>query len=314
MFDLQSRIHLDEVELAVLVEELDRPGAGIAERGDGVGDDAANAGALLGVDDRGGRFLQHLLVAPLQRAVALAEMNGAALAVAHHLHLDVARMGQILLDVDGVVAERGACLRAGVGERVGEFVGARGHLHAASAAAGRCLDQHRVADLGGDLARRRVVADGTLRTRNHGNAKAGGGALRLDLVAHDADVVGARTDEGDVVRLKDFGEAGVLGQEAVAGMHGFGAGDLAGGEQLRDVEIGIARRRRTDAHAFVGEADMHGVGVGGGMHRDGGDAELLAGAQHPEGDLAAIGNQDLVEEVRRAGHSMIIKGSPYSTG
>jgi hypothetical protein len=40
---------------------------------------------------------------------------------------------------------------------------------------------------------------------------------------------------------------------------------------------------------------MHGVGVGGGMHRDGGDAELLAGAQHAKRNLAAIGYEDLVE-------------------
>ncbi|MEI9804378.1 MAG: hypothetical protein WDN48_07840 [Pseudolabrys sp.] len=40
---------------------------------------------------------------------------------------------------------------------------------------------------------------------------------------------------------------------------------------------------------------MHGVGVGGGMHRDGENAELLAGADHPHGDLAAIGDQDFIE-------------------
>ena len=40
---------------------------------------------------------------------------------------------------------------------------------------------------------------------------------------------------------------------------------------------------------------MHGVGVGGGMHGDGMDAEFLAGAQHTQRDLTAIGDQDLVE-------------------
>ena len=40
---------------------------------------------------------------------------------------------------------------------------------------------------------------------------------------------------------------------------------------------------------------MHGVGVGGGMHRDGCNAELLARAQDAQGNLAAIGYQDLVE-------------------
>ena len=57
-----------------------------------------------------------------------------------------------------------------------------------------------------------------------------GGVLGLDLVAHDADVLGARADEGDAVRFEDLGELGVLRQEAVARMDRVGAGDLAGGE------------------------------------------------------------------------------------
>ncbi len=142
--------------------------------------------------------------------------------------------------------------------------------------------------------------DAALGARHHRNAETLGGALGLDLVAHDADVLGARADEGDVVRREDLGEAGVLGQEAVAGMDRVGAGDLAGGEDLRDVEIAVAGRRRADADALVGEAHMHGVGVGGRMDRDRGDAELLAGAENAERDLAAIGDQDLVEELGAA--------------
>ena len=40
---------------------------------------------------------------------------------------------------------------------------------------------------------------------------------------------------------------------------------------------------------------MHGVGVGGGMHRHRGDAKFLARAQDAQCDFAAIGYQDLVE-------------------
>jgi hypothetical protein len=40
---------------------------------------------------------------------------------------------------------------------------------------------------------------------------------------------------------------------------------------------------------------MHGIGVGGGMHGDGRDPELLAGPEDAKGDLAAIGYEDLVE-------------------
>ena len=134
-------------------------------------------------------------------------------------------------------------------------------------------------------------------------------------------------DEGDAVLVEDVGEARILGEEPVAGMDRVGAGDLARGEQGGDVEIGIARRRRADADAFVGELDVHRLLVGGRIDRDRGDAELLGRAQHPERDFAAVGDQDLVEHAGRlltAGeararaalkpHSMTISAWPYSTG
>jgi hypothetical protein len=78
-------------------------------------------------------------------------------------------------------------------------------------------------------------------------------------------------------------------------MHGVGAGDLAGGEQRRHVEVAVFRGRRTDADAFVRQPNMHRVGVGGGVHRDRRNAELLARPQHPECDFAAIGDEDFIE-------------------
>ena len=140
-----------------------------------------------------------------------------------------------------------------------------------------------------------VRADAALGARHHRNAEPLGGALGLDLVAHQPDVRGLGSDEMDVVLLEDLGKARVLREEAVARMHRVGAGDLAGGEQRRDVEVAVARRRRADADALVGEPHVHGVVVGGRMHGDGRDAELLAGAQHAQRDLAAVGDQDLVE-------------------
>ena len=183
----------------------------------------------------------------------------------------------------------------GGGQRQHQVVGGFGDLHAAAAAAGGRLDQHRKADRLRDRHRVVVGPDRAVGAGHHRNAEPLGGALGLDLVAHDADVLGLRADEMQIVLGEDFGEAGVLRQEAVAGMHRVGAGDLAGREQRGHVEIAVLRRRRADADAFVGEAHMHGVGVGGGMHGDGRDAEFLAGAQDAQGDLAAVGDQDLVE-------------------
>ena len=241
-------------------------------------------------------FLPHLLVPALQRAIALAQMDGMALAVAEDLKLDMARLLEIFLKVDGIVAEGGPRLGTGGRESVREVGRRLRNLHAAAAAAGGCLDQHRIADFRSDAGRVDVVVDAALGARHAGNAEATCAVrFRLDLVAHDADVIRLGTDEGDAMLVENVGESRVLGQEAIARMNRFGAGDLAGGDQGRNVEIAFARLRRTDADALVGELDMHGVGIGGRVHGDSRDAELLARPQDTQGDLAAIRDQDLVE-------------------
>src|SRR5438045_1463000 len=78
---LKAGVHLDEEELAVLVKELDGADAEVADGLDGVDDDLADLGPGLGVDDRGGGLLEHLLVAALQGAVTLAEVADVAEAV-----------------------------------------------------------------------------------------------------------------------------------------------------------------------------------------------------------------------------------------
>src|SRR6185312_15461298 len=65
VFDLQPRIHLDEVELAVLVEKLDRAGARILELSHRGGADLAYLVALLGRDGRRGGLFPDFLVAAL---------------------------------------------------------------------------------------------------------------------------------------------------------------------------------------------------------------------------------------------------------
>jgi hypothetical protein len=53
---------------------------------------------------------------------------------------------------------------------------------------------------------------------------------------------GVRTDEDDTGGDQRLGEGLALGQEAVAGMDRFGAGLLAGGDDLLDQEIGSRPR------------------------------------------------------------------------
>ncbi len=93
MLDLEARVHLDEVELAVLVQELRpcrAPRYWILRMA--AATSLADLLAARRVERGRGRFFEDLLVAALQRAVALAQMHGIAPAVAEDLDLDVARL------------------------------------------------------------------------------------------------------------------------------------------------------------------------------------------------------------------------------
>src|SRR5690606_11789394 len=154
MLDLQAGVHLDEVELAILVEELDGARAAILEFLHRVGDRRADLLPLLGIEGRRGRLLENLLVAALEGAVTLPEVDGIAPTVAEDLDLDVPRMCEILLDIDAVVAERGLCLRACRSEGDLEILLRTGGLHAAPAPARRGPDEYRKAHGLGDTQRR----------------------------------------------------------------------------------------------------------------------------------------------------------------
>src|SRR6476619_7654780 len=106
MLDLEARVHLQEIEVAVLVDdELDGTGRivthGLGER-HGLG---SHGGTGLVVNKRARRLLHDLLIAALNGTFALAEMDNAAVLVAEHLDLDVARLLNIFLDEHTVVAE-----------------------------------------------------------------------------------------------------------------------------------------------------------------------------------------------------------------
>ncbi len=216
----------------------------------------------LGRQRRRGRFLDQLLVPALDRAVALAEVQDLAVLVGQDLHLDVARVLDELLEIHGAVAERGFGLRArGVKTGDERRLVAR-DAHAASAAARRGLDHHRVTDLLRDVERALLVVDRAVRSGHDGNT----GFFRElscgDLVAELRDRLRLGTDEVDLARAAHLGEVRVLRQESVARMDRFDVGHFGGGDDRRNVEVRLRARRRTDADRVVRLPQMYRVGVG----------------------------------------------------
>ena len=91
------------------------------------------------------------------------------------------------------------------------------------------------------------------------------------------------------------GEGLAFGEKAVTRMHRLGAARLAGRDDLLDDQVALRRRRRPDQDRLIRHLDMERVTVGLGIDRDRGNPHPARGLDDAAGDLAAIGNQDLLE-------------------
>src|SRR6202043_1420435 len=107
----------------------------------------------LGSQHRRRRLLDQLLMPALDRALALAQVDHLAVEVAEDLELDVPGLDEVLLEIDPAVAERLLRFLAGGRELALDLALGRDDAHAAAAAAGRRLEDDRIADLGGQLPR-----------------------------------------------------------------------------------------------------------------------------------------------------------------
>ena len=148
VFHLNAGVHLHEVEVQVVIDEV-LDGAGIVVSDGLTETDRSLTHSLAEIlrHERGGTLLEDFLIAALKRAVALTEMDDFAVLVSENLELDVVRIDNELLDIDIGVTEGLFCLHAGAvisGNKGGLVVG---HAHPATTATGDGLDHDGIADL-----------------------------------------------------------------------------------------------------------------------------------------------------------------------
>ena len=278
MLDLDAGVYLDEVEVLVAVQQkLDSGGIGvfrILNKPQGGLTEFLARGL---VKDGAWRFLDKLLMAALNRAVAFIEMQGVARFVGNALDLDVARLLDVLFHIERAVLECRLSLCAGGGERRMQADVVVRDAHAAAATAGGGLDDHGVTDLVGYFDGLIFVGDFALGAGDDRYAGGLGDFPSADLVAQAAHGLGRRADEGDTAFATDLGEVGVFRKEAVAGMYGFDVGNFRGTDDPRNVQIALCGRGRTDTDRLVGKVDILGVLIGLGEYRHGLDAHLVTG-------------------------------------
>src|SRR5260221_12040395 len=151
MLDLQARIHFQEEKIAFAIDdEFHRAGGFVFHRFGRGHRLFAHRLARAFIKERAWCLFDDLLVAPLDRAFALAEIKAIAMAIGQHLDLDMARFLDEFLDEDAVIAETRFGLVGSRAEAIASLLIVIGDAHALATTAGRGLDNHRIADLTSD--------------------------------------------------------------------------------------------------------------------------------------------------------------------
>ncbi len=298
MFDLKAGVHFDEPErigaqpARAVGHELDCTRAAIADRLGRSDCGGTDLRAQFRRHAGGRRFLNHLLVASLQRAIALAEVNGVAVPVGKDLDLDVPRRGNVFLDQDAACAECRLAFADCAFER-GVEIGMLVHAaHAAAAAAGRRFDQDRIADLVGFLLEELGVLPFTVIAGHDRHVRLLHQGLGAILEPHRANGRRRGPDEDDPGQRAGVGEVGILGQEAIAGMNTFRAGFFGGFDQPLDRKVAVTGFGRTDEIGLVAQPRVQRALVRSRINGDRAHAEPLGSACDATGDFAAVSNKD----------------------
>ena len=295
MLNLNAGVHLDEVVLAALAvyQELHGTGIDITNMlGNLNGVCAQCFDGLLG-NGPGGCILYHLLVAALQRAIALAQMHHVAVLVGQNLHFDVLGLDQELFNEDIFVAEGFLSFVLDQLELATHIFLGVAAAHTAATAAGSGLQDDGEA-----------VADGLLnsfigalqrlgRAGDDGYIAGQCGGLCGQLVAHLTQNMRGRTDKLDAVLFAGTGEVGVFGQEAIAGMDGIDATALGQVDDGGNVQISAQGGLIfTNQISLVGLGAELAAGVFVGIHGNGVQIKVVTGTENTDGNLAAVGDEN----------------------
>ncbi len=194
------------------------------------------------------------------------------------------------LQVDTVVSERIASLaprRRQRGRQVGRLLN---DAHPLATAASRRLDQQRKAELS-RCYQQICVLLACLVAWHHRQASRLHGSAGRCLRSHDAHGSRVRTNPGQPGSLHSRGKIGILGQEAVARMHGVAAQPQRLLKDAIAAKVALRRRSRADGHRLVGQHRVQRIGVRIRVDCDRANAQLLARTNDAHGHFAAVGYQ-----------------------
>src|ERR1017187_379727 len=207
MLHLNTRIHLDEVEPAVLIhQEFDGAGIVVADLAQRFAEDVSDFLAQFRRHPHRRGLFEQLLMAALNRALALSQTDNVAVLVPQDLKFNVTRILDIALQIEITVAEGGRGLRLRLAVEHRQFVFVADNAHTPSAPARRGFYDDWESDLPRPFARFSRRGAHAVRAGNDRDAVLFHGGASFLFFAHEPDDVRWRADELDVAGFRDFPE------------------------------------------------------------------------------------------------------------
>ena len=298
VLDLDTRVHLDEVVLSGLRvhEELDGTGVHVVHLPRDLYRVGSDGRDRIRIYRPGGRVLDDLLVAALQRAVTLAQMHDVSVLVREDLHFDVLRLDEELLDEDVLVSESLSRLVLNHLELAADVLVGVAASHAASAAAGGSLQDDRIAVFVRDLNGLVRALQRLGRAGNDRDAAGDRGGLRRQLIAHLRQDARRRSDELNAGLFTGPREIRILRKEAVTGMNRGSSALLRQVDDAGNIQISAQRRLvLTDQVSLIRLNAEQAVRILVRVHGQSADTQVIARAEDTDCDLTAVRSQYFFE-------------------
>ncbi len=167
--------------------------------------------------------------------------------------------------------------------------------HASSSAAACGFDEDGVLDGVGTRVCVCGVCEGSLAIGNEGELELLSHFFCMNFVSHDVDMFGAGSDEDHALFFDHAREVGIFCEESDSGMDGVDGEEGSGFEESGNGEVAFCGRGSADADGVIGKANVHGLGVCGGVYGIDFDIEVAASANNSDGDFASVGDKDTFE-------------------
>ena len=240
-------------------------------------------------------------MATLNGTIAFAERNDIAVSVGNDLHFNVARIGHIAFEKDICIREIAPGFPGASLKGFFELIRCERNAKSASAATAGCLHGNGITV--------RVSPDACLingrnrigRARHDRHTRLHRDIPRGDFVTKRAHRCCRRSREGDARLNHAFRERGIFGKKTVAGMNDRGAGANRDIQNGRNIEIRERRAFRNPV-GIVGRKHMARRFLTRSIDGNRSETKLTAGPDDPEGDFAAIGNQNTRRNGGTVGH------------